>query len=86
MAICSTFGVPGREVHLRQNLCDEALFAQDASIGEKAKFAGLLVKGHTPARMLLILVRVDDTSADEFCPIFIMITVVDQVVAVPNCF
>jgi hypothetical protein len=39
-----------------------------------------------PRRMFLILITRDGTGADKVRPIFIVVTVVDEVVAVPRCF
>jgi hypothetical protein len=86
MAICSTFGVPGRKAHPRENFDNNAFPPQDTSVREERVLARLLVIGYTPARVLLILIIRNGTGADELRPIFDVIPLVDEVVAVPSCF
>lgn len=84
MAVSASFCVLRRKAHPRENFANTAFPPQDALVCEERVLAGLLVKGHPPARMFLILVIKHGTTPDELCPVFIMITVVDEVVAVPK--
>ena len=86
MTVRSSFGVLRRKAHPGQNFANNAFPPQDALICKQRELASRFIISHTPARILLILIVSDGSRFDELRPIFIMITVVDEMVTVPNCF
>jgi hypothetical protein len=82
--ILVNFGVTRRKVHPRQNLTDEALPAQDASVGEESELAGLRVVGHAPPWKFLVLAVGNPPTLHKLGPIRNVVALMDCVVAVTS--